>query len=463
MPAHIMNSDFYRNSWGTAEMRAVFDDKVRFHRWLRIEAALARAQAKLGIISQETAAEIDAKATIDNIDLDELKEQLPRTGHTLMPLLRQLQKACDGEHGQYIHYGAATQDIEDTGLVLEMREAYKLILRDSLLVEKNLTSLATKYRDLPSMGRAHVQHGNPITLGAKFATMLAEMRRNIERMKEAKKRLFVCLLHGGVGSQAGLGEKALEVTELFAKELDLDVPPTSWAMSRDIVAEYQVLLAYICGTVSRIANEIYQLSRTEILELHEPLGENYVGSSTMPHKRNAEVSEFIVNLCRIVTTNAQLGFQGMMSEHERDARSWRLDWHGIPESSLLTAKALAAINFLLGDLQVYEENIAKNMNVLAGQVAAERLLLAAGKKIGKQKAHQLVLEACNAAREKDIPLLEGLSDADIADPELAACFSREELDSIFDLSTYVGTCPEQVDAAVAFSQKCAQNDAEFLR
>ncbi len=457
MPAHIMNSDFYKNSWGTAEMRAVFDDEKRFDRWLRIEAALARAQAALGIISQETAAEIDAKAHIENIDLDYLKEQLPLTGHTLMPLLRQLQKACDGDHGQYIHFGAATQDIEDTGLILEMRDAYKIVLRDSITVEKNLMALAARYRTLPSMGRAHVQHGSPITLGAKFATMLAEMRRNIERMKEAKKRLFVCLLHGGVGSQAGLGEKALEVTKLYAKELDLEVPLTSWAMSRDCIAEYQVLLAYVCGTISRIANEIYQLSRTEILELHEPLGENYVGSSTMPHKRNAEVSEFIVNLCRIVTTNSQLGFQGMMSEHERDARSWRLDWHGIPESSLLTAKALGAINFLLSDLQVYEENIARNMDVLAGQVAAERLLLAAGKKIGKQKAHQLVLEACNAAREQNIPLRDGLTNE-----ELRSCFSQEDLDVIFDLSTYVGTCPQQVDAAIAFSQSCAQSDAEYL-
>ncbi len=457
MPAHIMNSDFYRNSWGTAEMRTIFADETRFNRWLRVEAALARVQGELGIIGKDTAAEIDAKAHIENIDLAYLQEQLPQTGHTLMPLLRQLQKACSGDHGQYIHYGAATQDIEDTGLVLEMRDAYKIIFRDVLKMEEHLMTLALRYRDLPSMGRAHVQHGNPITLGAKFATMLAEVRRNIERMKEAKKRLFMCLLHGGVGSQAGLGEKALEITKLFAKELDLDVPPTSWAMSRDTVAEYQVLLAYVCGTVSRIANEIYQLSRTEILELHEPLGENYVGSSTMPHKRNAEVSEFIVNLCRIVTTNAQLGFQGMMSEHERDARAWRLDWHGIPESSLLTAKALGAINFLLSDLQVYEDNIARNINVLAGQVAAERLLLAAGKKIGKQKAHQLVLEACNATREQDIPLRDGLTNA-----ELRGCFTEEELDTIFDLSTYVGTCPDQVDAAIAFSKQCAVNDKEYL-
>lgn len=454
-----MNSEFYRNSWGTPEMRAVFEDEHRFDRWLRIEAALARVQAKLGIISPETAAEIDKKAHIANINLETLKAELPKTGHTLMALLRELQRVCENGHGEYVHFGAATQDIEDTGLVLEMRDAYRIVLRDVIKMEGLLAKLADRYKNLPAMGRAHVQHGSPITLGLKFATMLAEVRRTIERLKEAKKRLFVCLLHGGVGSQAGLGPKGVEVTKLFAKELDLDVPVTSWAMARDNVAEYQVLLAFVCGTISRVANEIYQLSRTEILELHEPLGENYVGSSTMPHKRNAEVSEFIVALCRIVTTNAQLGFQGMMSEHERDARSWRLDWHGVAESSILTAKALGAINFLLGDLQVYEANIARNMDVLAGQVAAERILLAAGKKIGKQTAHQLTLEASNKAREQGVHLRKLVD----ASPKLAACFTPAELDAIFDLSTYVGTAVSQVEAALALSQEQGRNDSEYLK
>lgn len=453
-----MNSEFYKNSWGTAEMRAVFDDERRFDRWLRIEAALARVQARLGIISAETAAEIDSKAHIANINLETLKRELPHTGHTLMPLLRELQRVCANGHGEFVHYGAATQDIEDTGLTLEMKDAYTIVLRDLIKTEALLIRLAEKYQRLTCMGRAHVQHGSPITLGLKFAVMLAEIRRDIERMKEAKKRLFVCLLHGGVGSQAGLGPKAEEITRLYAAELGLDVPVTSWAMSRDNVAEYQVLLAFVCGTVSRIANEIYQLSRTEILELHEPLGENYVGSSTMPHKRNAEVSEFIVALCRIVTTNSQLGFQGMMSEHERDARSWRLDWHGVAESSILTAKALGAINFLLGDLQVYENNIKRNMDVLAGQVAAERVLLQAGKKIGKQTAHQLTLEAANTAREKGVHLRETV----LASPKLAACFTPAELDAVFDLNNYVGTAVAQVDAAIALSRKLGASDKDYL-
>ena len=455
MYAHIMDSEFYRGSWSTPEMRAVFLEEQRFDRWLKIEAALARAQAKCGILSQATADEITRKAHIESIDLNKLKHDLPATKHTLMPLLRQLQEACEKPHGEYIHFGAATQDIEDTGLILEMKAAFAIIFRDLLSMEQLLGTLALKYKHLTLMGRAHNQHGSPITLGFKFASLMAETRRTIERMKQAKPRIFVCLLHGGVGSQAGLGPKAAEVTQAFAQELGLEVPVCSWAFSRDILAEYLTLMAFICGTVSRAANELYQLSRTEILELHEPLGENYVGSSTMPHKRNAEVSEFMVALCRIVTNNSLLGFQGMMSEHERDARSWRMDWHNIPESSLLTAKALAGMNFLLRGIQVYEDNIARNMHTLNGQVAAERILLYCGQKIGKQTAHQAAMEAASTCREQGISFTEAVR----KHPVLGPLLNEEELEGLMDYNSYTGTCAEQIENVIALSKRLAATDA----
>ena len=457
MPAHIMDSEFYRDSWSTPELRAVFGMERRFERWLQIEAALARAQAAAGFIPGESAKAISKAAELSNIDLDKLAVDLKDTGHTLMPLLRQLQKACEGKHGEYVHYGVATQDIEDTGLSLEMKEAYAIILRDVLATEKLLLGLARKYRTLTIMGRAHNQHGLPTTLGLKFAGMAAEMRRNIERMKEAKKRLFPCMICGGVGTQAGLGKQADEIAALFAAAIGLDLPATGWTGIRDTVAEFQVLLAYVCGTVSRIANEIYQLSRTEILELHEPLGEHYIGSSTMPHKRNAEVSEFIVALCRIVTTNSLLGFQGMMSEHERDARSWRLDWHGVPESSMLTGKALKAVNFILDGIQVYEANIARNLDVLEGQIFAEAVLLHLGRAIGKQTAHQHVLEAANAARTQCIPFKEAV----LASAALSPHITGEQMDAICDYGAYTGTAARQVDEVIALSDSLSKDDKDY--
>ncbi|SHN57679.1 class-II fumarase/aspartase family protein [Desulfovibrio litoralis] len=458
MSAHIMDSDFYQNSWSTEEMRTIFNAEARFERWLKIEAALAKAQAKLGIIPEQSAKAISEAADISKIDLEALAAELNQTGHTLVPLIRAMQKNCADQHGEYIHYGVATQDIEDTGLILEMREAYKIIFSECLKMEKLLAVLVKKYRDTVMMGRTHNQHALPTTLGLKLAGVMAEMRRNIERMKEARKRMFVCMCFGGVGTQAGLGEKATEVAKEFAKELGLAVPVTSWTNSRDIIAEYQALLAFICGTISRMGNELYQLSRTEILELHEPLGDNYIGSSTMPHKRNAEVSEFVVALCRIVINNAQLGFQGMMSEHERDARSWRLDWHGIPESSMLTAKALGAINSLLDGLQVYEDNIKANLNILGGQVFAEAVLLKAGAKIGKQTAHKAAMEAAAVSREKGISYKEAV----LSSPVLGPCFTPKELDELCDYKKYIGTAGHQVDEVLALSLKLGKTDNEAL-
>lgn len=449
-----MDSEFYQNSWSTEEMRAIFNMERRFNRWLKIEAALARAEAKCGFIPQEAAEAITKAADIKNIDLDKLAADLSKANHTLMPLIRQLQTATEGKHGEYVHFGVATQDIEDTGLAQEMKEAFAVIYRDAKQTEKLLLNLAEKYKTLTIMGRTHNQHGLPTTLGVKFAGMASEMRRNVERMKEARKRLFKCMIYGGVGTQAGLGDKAAEVSRYFAEETGLDLAPASWTNSRDTVAEYQVLLAYLCGTVSRIANEIYQLSRTEILELHEPLGENYIGSSTMPHKRNAEVSEFIVCLCRIVTTNSLLGFQGMMSEHERDDRSWRLDWHGAPESSMLTGKALAALNFILGGVQVYESNIARNLDVLQGQIFAEAVLLHLGRKIGKQTAHQHTLEAAGVAIAKRIPF----KDAILASDALAPHISGIELDEICDYAAYTGTAAKQVEAVAAENAALMKSD-----
>ncbi len=441
MTAHIMDSDFYKDSWSTAELRAIFSMERRFDRWLKIEAALARATAAAGLIPPESAEAITNAADIQNIDLEQLERDLPEANHTLTPLLRQLQKACTGVHGEYIHFGAATQDIEDTGLVLEMKEAFALILRDCRKTETLLLELAEKYKTLTIMGRTHNQHGLPTTLGGKFACMASEMGRNIERMREAEKRLFKCMIHGGVGTQAGFGEKAYETALYFAKEVGLEYPDTGWTSSRDTVAEYQILLAYICGTLSRIGNEIFQLSRTEIMELHEPIGEHYIGSSTMPHKRNAEYSEFVVCLSRIVTTNSLLGFQGMMSEHERDSRSWRLDWHSVPESSMLTGKVLELMLFLLNGLQVFEKNITRNLDLLQGQVFAEAVLLHLGKKIGKQTAHGHVLEAAFKARKNAIPFKEAVLES----PALSPHITRKELDAICDYAAYTGTAARQTE------------------
>lgn len=456
--AHIIDSEFYKNGWGTEEMRNVFSDRKRYQRWLDIEIVLAEVQAELGVIPAEAAEEIAKKAKVELIDLDFVKEGLAQTGHSLVPLLRAVQKICDGSLGEYIHYGPTTQDIEDTGMVLEIKDAYMIIFRDLCRLEKAILELADKYKDFPMAGRTHNQQGLPITLGLKFANWAAEVRRDIERMKDTHKRLFVGMLHGGTGTMAGLGEKAYPIIKGVMEKLGIEVPVTGWGSSRDNFAEYQSLLGVIAGTVGRIANEIFQLSRTEILELQEPLGEHYVGSSTMPHKRNAETSEFVVAMTRIVMNNASLGLQGMIAEHERDTRSWRLDWHSIPESSIMMAKALQACTFVVEGLDINEPRISENLDMLHGMLFSEALMFHLGEKIGKQTAHHLIRDAILAANSGDKTFRELL----LEDPEIGANLSREELDSVMDYSKHVGKSVEQVEAVIGLSRKQGENDPVFM-
>ena len=455
--AHILDSEFYKDGWGTEEMREVFADRKRYQRWLDIEAVLAGVQAEYGVIPLEAAAEIARKGRVELLDLEFVKSELAKTGHSLVPLLRGVQRICDGDLGEYIHYGPTTQDIEDTGMVLEIKDACRIIFRDLRRLERATLLLAEKYKSFPMAGRTHNQQGLPITLGLKFANWGAELRRDIERMKEIGKRLFVGMLHGGTGTMAGLGEKAYPVMEEVMRRLGLGVPVTGWGSSRDTFAEYQTVLGIVAGTIGRIANEIFQLSRTEILELQEPLGKGYVGSSTMPHKRNAETSEFVVAMARIVMHNAGLGLQGMISEHERDTRSWRLDWHSIPESSIMTARVLQACIRVVEGLDINEKRITENLDMLHGMLFSEALMFHLGAKVGKQTAHHLLRDAVLTANAEGRNFKELI----LEDEEIGKHLSADELDSIMDYRKHIGTSVEQVEAVILFSKKLAVEDGAY--
>ncbi len=336
MPATIIDSIYFGNGWSTPELRAIFDDEKKLQTWLDIESVLARVQGELGIIPLEAAKEISLRARLDQIDIGFFKNQLAATGHALIPLIRALEKACKNGHGEYVHFGATTQDVIDTGAVLLLREATNIFLRDALLLEKEILALAEQYIDLPMVGRTHGQHAMPITLGFKFAGWGAELRRSIERLKEIPKRSFYLMMHGAVGTMAGFGPRAQEVVSGVAEKLGLNVPPICWNNARDGFAEYLNTLGILAGTLGRVANEIISLSLTELGEVSEPATKHTVGSSTMPHKRNPALCELTVAQSRIVHSLAQLGlckrpeggvFSGMRFSFEmgkRARRSWRL-------------------------------------------------------------------------------------------------------------------------------------------
>ena len=448
MPASIFDSQFYQNSWGTPEMRAVFDDKRRYQRWLDIEAALARVQAGLGIIPAEAAREITAKAKLELIDLDFVKAELGRTQHSLVPLLRGLQKICDDGWGEYIHFGPTTQDIEDTGGILELKEAWTIILRDMRAVEERLMGLAAKHRDTLMCGRTHGQQALPITLGLKFATWLSEIHRGIQRLVEMSERLFVAMLHGGAGSMAGLGDKAQETLEGWADALGLDVPDVGWGNSRDRLGEYVGVLSLTAASLGKISNEIFCLSRSEIGEMAEGLPEGYVGSSTMPHKRNPEICEMVVALSRVVRSHLPAALEGVDCVNERDTRSWRIDWWALPQVSMVMSAMLSMTVKLLDGLEINTGRMLENLDMLHGLLLSEGLMFALGKAIGKQTAHHVIGEACMRVYKEKRPIAEVLMEME----EVSAHLSREDIEAIADYGRHVGRAGDMVDQVVAVSE-----------
>ena len=452
--AHIIDHEFYRDSWGTPEMRDVFSETRRFQRWLDIEATLAEVQADLGIIPKAAAQEIRSKARFELFDPDRIRTELKSAGHTLMPVLYVLESLCEGGHGEWIHFGATTQDIQDTGTALEVRDAWAIILRDLKKLELICLDKARQYAELPMVGRTHNQQGLPITLGLKFASWAAELRRNIERMKDLPERCFFVMLHGGVGTMAGFGDQAMKTAKEVAKRLELFYPPTCWANARDGIAEFQTVISICAGTLGRIANEIYQLARTEIGELNEPIPRSVVGSSTMPHKRNPARAEFSVAMVRIVQANTQLALQGMLIAHERDGTLWRLDWHSLPESSVLLARVLANMIAIVGDIHVDEQRIKENLELLGGALLSEAVMFRLGEKVGKQTAHHLLHAALMEGAERGISFRDAVS----MHPKVRAALSAEELNAALDYSRYLGTSAEQVRDVIAESERRRATD-----
>ena len=456
MPAGILDSQFYKDGWSTEEMRDVFDDLRRYQRWLDIEAALARVQATLGIIPGPAAEEISAKASLENIDLGFVRSELKRTRHSLVPLLRGLQRVCEGGHGEYIHFGPTTQDIEDTGAVLELREAWQIMLRDLRKVEERLMELARRHRDTLMCGRTHGQQALPITLGLKFAIWVSETRRAIERFKELAPRLFVGMLHGGAGTMAGLGPRAMEVLEGLMGELGLGIPDVGWGNSRDRFAEFVSVTALTAASLGKMANEIFCLSRSEIGEMAEGLPEGYVGSSTMPHKRNPEVSEMVVMLSRVIRSHVPASLESVDCVNERDTRSWRIDWWALPECSMMLGAMLSMSLDMLEGLEIHEDRMLANLDMLQGLLLSEGLMFELGKKIGKQTAHHVIGRACMRVHEEKRPIADVLMEME----EVSRHMTREEVEQISDYGLHVGQSGPMVDRVLATSQRLRAQDPE---
>jgi adenylosuccinate lyase len=445
MASGVVDSILFKDQFSTEKMRTIFSDENMVQKWLDTEAALARAQAKLGIIPADKAAEICRKAKAELMDFAEMKRQIDKTGHPIVPLLRVLKNACDGDAGEYVHWGATTQDIMDTGMILQVREAFAEISAKNKQLMANLCDLAEKYKSLVMVGRTHGQHALPVTLGFKCAVWAAEVRRNIMRLEDCRGRLFIGQFSGAVGTIASLGAEGMKVQELMLKELGLGVPDITWHTSRDNLAEFISVLGIVTGTAGKIANEVVALQKTEFSELEEPFVMGKVGSSTMPHKRNPMLSENVVALSKMVRSLVPLAQEAMIAEHERDMRGWQTEWDFIGKACCLTDAALKLILYITEDLIVRPQNIERNLYILKGLMLSEAIMMKLGEKIGRQEAHEIVYKTCMEAFAEDAPMKEALLKVDI----VAKNFSDKEIDSLLNPHNYTGLAEAFVEKVLA--------------
>jgi adenylosuccinate lyase len=448
--SHIVDSRFFSGGYATEEARRVFCDLRRLQRWLEVEVALAECQAELGVIPAEAARELAKTARLDLFDLEAIKADRARTGHSLIPLLNAWQQVASPEAGKYIHFGATTQDIQDTAQALEIRDILAIIDRDAAAIIRRLTELAEQYRDLVMIARTHGQQALPTTLGAKIAVWLDEMLRNGERLRSCRETVLASQLFGGVGTMAAFGEQGIELLDRFSARLGLAAPLCCWQTARDRLAELLSTLAILAGTLGKIANEICQLARDEIGELEEPFHMGKIGSTTMPHKRNPELCEQVVVLARLVKNSAALGFEALINEHERDYRAVRLEWVSITDGSLYVCGALHLLRTILDDLIVHEERIRQNVDQAASLIATEALMFRLAEKMGKQAAHQLLYEIAMEARSggkrsTDKPLIDLLA----AHPEINSVFSPEDLRQAIDPAHHIGLAGQLTDRVAA--------------
>jgi 3-carboxy-cis,cis-muconate cycloisomerase len=426
-------------------------DQARLQGMLDFEAALARAEGRVGVIPSPAATAITAKCKAELFDMRAIASSAGLAGNAAIPLVKELTHRVaetDKDAARYVHWGATSQDAVDTGLVLQLRSALQFVTGDLERLSDALAELAVKHRSTMMVARTWMQQALPTTFGFVVAGWLDAVNRARERLRETEQRTIALQFGGAVGTLAGLGSKGQEVASNLAAELGLPLPNMPWHAHRDRMAELATALGICAGTLGKIARDISLHAQTEVAEVFEPAGEGRGGSSTMPHKRNPVTCAAVLAASLRVPGLVSTILTAMAQEHERGLGGWHAEWETLPEIVSLTAGALHHLTEIAPRLEIDTVKMRENLELTRGLIYAEAVTKALGKKIGRPQAHELLEVACRRAQTEKRHLREVLAQDETINHQLSA----NELEHLFDPRKYLGAAETFVDWVVQQSR-----------
>jgi 3-carboxy-cis,cis-muconate cycloisomerase len=436
----------------SAAMRAVCDDAAYLQHMLDFEAALARAEAAIGVIPKSAAGPIGDACRAESFDSSALAEAATRSGNLAIPLVKALTAAVaktDADAARYVHWGATSQDVIDTATMLTLRAAIDALLPDLDRAIAGFAGLARKHRDTAMVARTWLQHALPMPFGLKLAEYAAALNRSRTRLHRLRRETLALQFGGAAGTLAALGDQGWRVAEQLAEELALPLPEAPWHTHRDRIAEAASVLAILAGTCGKIARDIQLLMQTDVAEAFEPAGEGRGGSSTMPHKRNPVAAATALAAATMAPNLAATIFAAQVQDHERSAGPWHAEWPVVPMLQLVTSGALAAIVDIAEGLEVDAARMHVNLDATGGLIMAEAVTMALAETIGKSEAHHLVEAAGKrAAAEK-----QHLRDVLARDPKVTAHLGAEKIAELFEPMAYQGVSQALIDRLLASLDK----------
>jgi 3-carboxy-cis,cis-muconate cycloisomerase len=455
MAVNPADSPVFGTLYGSDAMRTLFDERAYFQRMLDVEAALARVQARLGVIPADAARAITAAAKVERLDVAALAASVRNVGYPVVGLVKGLSQAA-GEAGRWTHWGATTQDIMDTALVLQLRDALSLILCELTAIIRALSHQAETHRRTVMAGRTHLQQALPITFGLKCAAWMQPLVTHVHRLGELRPRVGLVQFGGAAGTLASLGEEGLAVMEGLADELGLTAPPAPWHATRDGVAEVAGFLGLVSGSLAKIATDVILLAQSEIGELTEPYVEGRGASSTMPQKRNPIASEYILAATRMVQALVPVMQGAMAADHERATGPWQAEMLALPQSFLLTHGALLHTRAIAEGMVVNSERMRGNLDESSGLILAEAVMMGLARHLGRGEAHHVVQQVASAALAQRITFAEALS----REPAVTARLDAIAIREMTDPQNYLGSTGAFIDRVLVKAREAVQASPE---